>query len=162
MNTNDTSNKGLTVYHSMKRIDESIVIGLIIGLSGWVLCPEVSEGALIYSVCAISAFAYIWQRVFYTGHLKRSIKFAEKRYEKNIDKLIFKLHEAGLVLKQFDGARYIFKSENIILPNDYFVIRDFEDYCTVTGKDIDFSQLEKIVRLKPLIKEAVYKEATEH
>jgi len=52
------------------------------------------------------------------------------------------MYRSGLILQNWSGDCYIFTTNNKILPNDHFVVRDYIAYCSILGQQESLRRLE--------------------
>lgn len=128
---------------SLKRLDTSLVMGLVFSLSLWLLAdPKISSNVLSTIFLGMTIFVLIFQSIFCPRTLRKNTQYEDKKYEYSIEDLMLTMYRSGLILQNWSGDFYLFTTNNKILPNDHFVVRDYIAYCSILGQQESLRRLE--------------------
>ena len=108
------------------------------------ICLQASLAGLVFCLClsyfaepridhVIKAFLFLGATILVLIFQIEN-QYREQTYECNINELILAMYSNGLVLSTLGNNLYIFKSNNMVLPNNHFVIKDYIEYCSILGR----------------------------
>ena len=147
----------------IKKFEEAIMLSL---LGTWFIwftgepMPSGHECIIIFCMMLIMVCFASWLSGFKAS--KKQEQYVTVKVEQNIHNFTVIMYSKGYRLQRANGVMYVFATSNIFLPNQHFIIKDFDYYCSVSG----YSRNIKILKndLKPvgmLFKEEGTKDATQ-
>jgi len=134
-------------YWQIKKVDESILMGTIwtvfIGWSSWFKADELKfndEGYIaIFLISTI--IIHFMKKLIDSKRLAEEEKYIVQKMPFNISSAILLMYRSGLILKTANQNIYLFKTRNIVFPNDWFLLMDYNDHCTLMGDRGEFKRL---------------------
>ena len=140
--------KGYVSNWQIKRLDESIIMGLILtffaGWCSWFKEDEfkLNDEQLIYVFLFTTLVLHFLGKLMNSRKLTDEGRYIERKLAGSINDTIKLMFNSGLVLKNINQNIYFFKTRNIILPNDsFFLVKDCGDHCSVIGHQDEFKRL---------------------
>jgi hypothetical protein len=134
-------------YWQIKKVDESVVIGMVwtvfIGWCSWFKADEFKfndEGYIaIFLISTI--IIYFVRKLVNSKVSAEEEKYIVQKVPGNISSAILLMYRSGLILKTANQNVYLFKTRNLVLPNDSFLVMDCNDHCTLIGDQSEFKRL---------------------
>lgn len=65
---------------------------------------------------------------------KKDVEYITGNILQNINDLVISMYSNGYRLKLTNNSMYVFETGNILFPNQFLIVRDFGDYCSVTAR----------------------------
>ena len=130
-------NKGTNLCSNwhIKRLDECIILAFAFTVPPLICEPNMTSELFVGLSLGITIFLFLLKQLIFASKLKSDSQYQIKIYAGDIDDLTLAMYKSGYILKQWGNDRYIFKTNNWILPNDHFVTKDYGDYCTILGNE---------------------------
>lgn len=136
----------------IKQLDESILIALVCTIILSICAHEMTANLFISLLLMITAFLFLYQQLVYSKSLKENSRYQIKTYKGSIDDLTLGMYKNGLVLKSWSDGKYMFKTNNWILPNTDFVVKDDKKHCTILGRNSCLIRLQSTINLSNELK----------
>lgn len=129
---------GLT-YHRQIRF-EKVILSILIATLWLILLDKFKNlgGALVLIAGVVVILLGFWGIIF-----TPRVEYVKRVTEEVFDDLIEKMYAAGLKIEGKYGKRYIFITNYILFPKDYFMVKDCGDYCEVLGVKTHLNFLSK-------------------
>ena len=135
---------GLSIFHFRRKVDKAVRDGLVLTIIILSVVSSIPSGAVSLSILLIAIFiAYFYEKIFNSKSFKELVCYGAGEFKGDLDRLILAFGGAGLFLDKQAGDRYIFKSQNFIVPNTNFVVKELQNNCLVIGSKRDVKNLEK-------------------
>jgi hypothetical protein len=136
---------------SIKTFDESLVVGLVLSSLLWLFSTtKFSSTLFCYIFLGTTIFTLVLYNLFFAKTIKKNFQYVEKKFETTIKDLTLAMYRNGLVLSYCGSDVYVFKTNNKVLPNYHFIVKDCIEYCSILGQcdslerlDNQFFQIEK-------------------
>lgn len=140
----------MPVFKKNQEKEKSLVMGLLLGL---IFCiGDNSPLNLVQALClgfVLSLCIHMIKSLFCKYYLAA---YQEEKFifNGNIDSLISNFYKAGLKLEDKLGGFYLFTTNYRFLPNNEIIVRNNEDCCYLSGKQILFKYLRSHIILEKI------------
>lgn len=116
----------------IKKFEEAIILSL---LGTWFIwftgepTPSGNDCIIIFCIMLLMFCFARWCSGF--GLSKKQEQYVTAKVEQNIHNLTAIMYSKGYRLQKANGVVYVFATSNIFLPSEYFIVKDFGNYCTL-------------------------------